>query len=481
MTVLGNFIAFVLIIDVLIVVTIIFFGRKSPSATFAWILVVLFLPIIGIIFYAFLSQNIARKKIFKYTREERKKIDNILIKQKKIIEGGEAQNLLDIEKKWHTLVSLNRTYGKSILTDNNKIEIFFDGQKLKEDYYHEIENAKRSIDIEYYTIKSDTEGEKFANLLLKKAKDGIKIRLVLDAAGSKLFIRKYEQIFKGNGIALFSFFPAIFNLINLKLNYRNHRKLLIIDDKIAYIGGFNIGNAYINKKKRYGFWRDTHLKIVGGVVNSIIYRFILDLRQASNMDLNLPSNLTDHNSLTGDLGIQIVSSGPDDTKEEIKHAFLRMITYAEKSIYIQTPYFIPDDSIFEALQIAAYSGIDVRIMIPAKKDHPFVQSASRYYAGVLLESGIKLYMYRGGFLHSKTIIVDNQVSSVGSANFDIRSFKLNFETSAFIYSEKISNLLSEQFIKDISQSKEITWREYKKRPRRTKIKENLSRLLSDIL
>jgi len=269
-------------------------------------------------------------------------------------------------------------------------------------------------------------------------------------------------------------------LINFKLNFRNHRKLAIIDGKIGYIGGFNIGDEYLGKNHKFGYWRDTHLRIYGNAVRNLQTRFILDWNQASRNDI-LYEDRYYIGAPAGEVGVQIVSSGPDSDWEQIKYGYIKMILSAKEFIYIQTPYFIPDDSLMDALRIAALSGVRIKIMIPNKPDHPFVYWATLSYSGELLHAGAEIYIYQNGFLHAKTIIVDGKISSVGTANIDVRSFRLNFEVNAFLYDKDIARKLVDEFQHDISLSTQMTDKLYAKRSLGIRFKESVSRLLSPIL
>ena len=310
----------------------------------------------------------------------------------------------------------------------------------------------------------------------------MKVRILYDDLGSRSLRKKAFKDLMEAGGEVEVFFPSFFPLINLRINYRNHRKLVIIDGKIGYIGGFNVGDEYLGLKEKFGYWRDTHLRITGSAVYAIQTRFILDWNQASyRHDIDYSPDLFPTFEKTGEIGMQIVSSGPDSEWEQIKYGYIKMISSAKKSIWIQTPYFIPDASLLDALRIAALTGKDVRIMIPNKPDHLFVYWATTYHVGEMLKAGAKIFIYDNGFIHSKTIIVDEQVSSVGTANIDVRSFKLNFEVNAFIYNECIAKSLTESYLKDIEVSKEWTLEEYNKRSWFIRFKESISRLLSPIL
>ena len=277
------------------------------------------------------------------------------------------------------------------------------------------------------------------------------------------------------------FFPSRIKYFNLKGNYRNHRKLVIIDGSIGYIGGFNVGDEYLGKDPYFGFWRDTHLRIVGDSVISMQIRFILDWRNASKHEIQATGSYLASATTNSQTAIQIVSSGPDSINQQIKQGYLQLIHSARKYIYIQTPYFIPDESIIEGLKIAAASGVDVRIIIPNKPDHLFVYWATYAFCGDLLPYGVRIYTYENGFLHTKAILIDDELSSVGTCNFDLRSFKLNFEVNAFIYDAETTIKLRNEFFYDLKVSQELTLELYQGRSFYTKLREAISRLFSAVL
>ena len=329
--------------------------------------------------------------------------------------------------------------------------------------------------------KDDNLGKIILEILCRKAKQGVEVNLLYDGMGCLKVPKSFfaPLIEAGGKVAIF--FPPFLPYINLRLNFRNHRKICTIDGRYGFIGGFNIGDEYLGLSKRFGFWRDTHLFIQGDAIDALELHFLLDWRFAANEDSVFDSKYFPHRTHLGKTGLQMVSSGPDSTFNSIKNGYLKMISKAEKNIYIETPYFIPDDSILEALRIASLSGIDVRIIIPSKPDHPFVYWASTSYMGELLESGVKCYTYTKGFLHSKFLSIDGYISSVGTANLDIRSFTLNFEINAFIYDKDITSKLDAFFNDDLKFCDELTLEKYINRSFTVKFKESVSRLLSPIL
>lgn len=472
----------IFIVNIAISITVIFLERRNPTVTLAWILVLFMVPIAGIVLYFLFAQNIARKKIFKLSDYEADVFNMTLEEQMNEVQNGTFDMKSEVAVKWKDMIYLNQSYAKSFYTEDNEIEIVTDGKIMFDKLIEEIRNAKESINIQYYIIKNDRTGKKLINLLAQKAAEGVEVRLLIDAMGGRHLFKRHLKEFRKAGGAYAFFFPPRFKVINFKINYRNHRKLAIIDGKKGFLGGFNIADEYLGKVERFGYWRDTHLIIQGSSVQDMNARFLLDWRFASGEHVIISqAYYYQKYKSEGDTGIQIVASGPDNTKEAVKQAYLKMITNAKESIYIQTPYFVPDISIFELLKSAALSGIDVRIMIPRMPDHMFVYWATYSYVGMLLDSGAKIYIYDNGFLHAKTMVVDGEVSSIGSANFDIRSFRLNFECNAFIYDEKFSENAKNVFLNDILMSHELTPALYHGRPLWIRFKESISRLLSGLL
>src|SRR5699024_3591760 len=274
----------------------------------------------------------------------------------------------------------------------------------------------------YYIIRHDHLGTQIANVLIKKAKEGVEVRLLYDDMGSRSLSRRFIKRMEDANIQVGAFFPPKIPKINFKVNFRNHRKLAIIDGEIGYIGGFNIGDEYLGKSAKFGYWRDTHLRIDGDATRMMQTRFILDWNQASRHHVGYNERYFQGASGTaGDVGIQVVSSGPAQEWEQIKYGYIKLILSAKEYVYIQTPYFIPDESLLDALRIAAMSGVKIKIMIPIKPDHIFVYWATLSHVGELLNEGAEIYLYQNGFLHAKTIVVDGELSSVGTANIDVRS------------------------------------------------------------
>lgn len=470
----------IFIINILLAFLLIFFERKEPAATWAWLMVLLIIPGLGFVLYLFLGQNLSREKMFNIKTEEDIEYNKSLMQFRNLIK--DTTNIEGtVTNEYSDLIHMNYINSQSVFTNNNHIEIFTEGILKFEDLIEEIKGAKEFIHMTYYIIKPDTLGTEIRDVLIEKAKEGVEIKLLYDAMGGRE-IKKgfFDELTKAGG-EVASFFPSILPKINVRVNFRNHRKIAVIDGKVGYVGGFNIGDEYLGKSKKFGYWRDTHIKISGDAVNDLEQRFLLDWCYTSKSEFCLFSPYKHKEATKGNSGVQIVSSGPDSKEQQIRNAYLKMISKAKESIYIQTPYFVPDESIMEALRVAALCGTDVRIMIPNKPDHPFVYWATYSYIGELLPAGVKFYKYEKGFLHSKTIVVDNKISSVGTANMDIRSFKLNFEVNAVIYDPEVSEELGSIFERDILEAIEITKDIYDGRSLKIRVKESISRLLSPVL
>ena len=470
------------LINIVFSLLIIFFQRRNPTTVWAWLLLLYFIPILGFILYLVLGQNFRKERMFKMKEIEgevkyavRRQEESIYRKKLKLSDT-------DLER-FKSLILYNLNECEAVLTDNNDIRIYTDGREKFDALLAEMEHARNYIHLQYYIIRNDELWQEIEEVLVRKARQGVEVRVLFDSMGCRGMHRADWARLKRAGIEVAEFFPAVLGKLQLRINYRNHRKIVVIDGRIGFIGGFNIGREYIGKDKKFGYWRDTHVCMEGSAVTSLAVRFVLDWNYAAKENLFLEDRLFEIPTYirNGRDPVQIVSSGPDSSSQEIRNNYLRLIHLARKSIFIQTPYFIPDDDIRDALVIAAKSGIDVRIMIPCKPDHPFVYWATYSYMGEMIEAGARCYTYDNGFLHTKCLCVDGLVSCLGTANMDIRSFSLNFEVNAVIYSGKTTEKLMEVFENDILKSTLITRKKYEQRSIFVRFKEQFCRLLSPIL
>ncbi|GGC97138.1 cardiolipin synthase [Thalassobacillus devorans] len=470
----------VIIINVFLAFAIIFLERRDASATWAWLMVLLFIPVGGFLLYLIFGRRLSKKEIFTWDKKNRLGLLTAVQDQLRSIEEDTLKLDHPELEEFEDLFYLHLKNNDALLTKDNKVEIFTDGQEKFHALLEDIESATDHVHLLYYIWRDDQLGQRLSELLIKKIEEGVKVRVLYDDMGSRTLSRKYIKRIKKAGGEMEAFFPALIPKLNMKINYRNHRKLAIIDGKIGYIGGFNVGDEYLGYNQRFGYWRDTHLRVEGGAVHNMQTRFILDWNHASSRDIGYEDRYYQAEE-KGDVAMQIVSSGPDSEWEQIKHGYIKMILSAKESIYIQTPYFIPDDSLLDAVRIATLSGVDVRVMIPKMPDHPFVYWATYSNVGDLLEAGAKIYIYQKGFLHAKSIVVDGKIASVGTANIDVRSFRLNFEVNAFLYHPDVAKELSDSFLDDIVDSTQLTLRLYKSRSKWIRFKEAIARLLSPIL
>lgn len=468
-------------ISILIGVLLVFFERRTPTVTWVWLMILLFLPVIGFVLYVFFGQNFRKNKRLRLKIEKEKFQRRIKIQESKL----ENNNMYFFDSEvdnYKDLIHLNLSGNSALFTQDNKVEIYTVGQTKYDSLIESLKAAKKYIHLEYYIFRSDNIGTKILNVLEQKASEGVEVKLLYDAIGGINLSSYFFTKLKKNGGQVASFFPSFLYYFNLRINYRNHRKIAIIDGEVAFVGGFNIGDEYLGQSKKFGFWRDTHLKICGSAINGLQTQFLFDWKFASKEPMKFKEeDYFPERASQGKTGLQIVSSGPDLEWTSIKDGYFKIITSAKNNIYIQTPYFIPDESILQALKVAAIAGIDVRIIIPDKPDHMLVYWASYSYIGDLLRAGVRFYVYNKGFIHSKMLVADGVIATVGTANVDIRSFHLNFEINAFIYDQITAKSLEDYFILDLKDSTEITNELYDNRSDIIKLKESISRLFSALL
>lgn len=446
-------------------------------------MVLFFIPVLGFILYLILGQKFKKRKLSKLLGIHSSMIQDKIEEQRKQLREAEYDFAGPEVDEYSDLISMNLTTAYSLFTSQNKVSIFTDGNDKFNALIEDIKRAQNHVHLEYYIVRDDDLGRRLLKALTDKAAEGVEVRFLYDHIGSPNLTKKFFKQYRAAGGKEVAFFPSRIPYLNFKINFRNHRKLVVIDGEIGYIGGFNIGDEYLGLDKHFGKWRDTHLRISGEAVLQMQAQFFLDWNMASqekvHYDVNyFPATVSDFRS---HIGMQIVASGPDTEYQEIKNSYIKMIYAAKETVYLQTPYFVPDSSLLNALRTAALSGKDVRIMLPSKPDHFFVYWATQSYLENVLSCGIKVYMYQSGFLHAKTLMVDGKVASVGTANLDIRSFKLNFEMNAFIYNRIVTSELEDIFIKDMEHCHLLTLEEYEKRPLFNRFKESISRLLSPIL
>jgi len=474
----------IFLINICFALTVVFIERKNPSATIAWLMALLFAPILGFILYLFVGQSFYRDRMFGMKKEDDALLTRVIESQKKELFTDKSTISEPLPDAYKRMILMLMESNKAALTTNNRARIFIDGNKKFDALIEAIKEAKDHIHLEYYILKDDKIGNEIFAALTERAKAGVSVRFLGDGLGAagpkKIFFAPYLEA----GGKLAFFFPSLIHISHPRINYRNHRKIAVIDGKVGFIGGFNIGDDYLSRIPEWAPWRDTAVEIKGHAVLAMQIRFFLDWNYAAKDDILefeprfFPDNVIPANER---IPIQIVSGGPDTYWNPIKESYMKLINLAAESVFIQTPYFIPDESIMDALRMAALSGIDVRIIIPSKPDHWFVYWAGYSYIGQLLDAGVRAYTYNTGFIHAKTIVVDEVAASVGSANWDVRSFRLNFETNVIMYDAKIAHELKTYFLKDLEVCTELTQERYSNLPMKIKIKQSVSRLFSPLL
>lgn len=468
---------FVFIINTLAAILTVFRDRyRDITAIWAWMLVLLLFPIVGFLIYFLFGRKLSGNHIFTMQTQQIMGIDRIATnQQQEVLSVSDPEHFVE-EQSFIRLFLQNE---QAIFTNQNEVDILTDGHDMFEKLFSDIRAAKHHINIEFYTIYNDKIGNELVDLLTEKAKEGIRVRVIFDSWGSGGKNAKLYKRLRAVGGQVEAFLMPRWHLFSLHVNNHDHRKLVIIDGNIGYIGGFNVGDQYLGRLKKFGYWRDTQLRVVGDGVLAMQSRFFTDWNATTkNEKLEFSENYFPSTNASGDVAMQVVSSGPDSDTRQIYQGYLRMISMAHESITIQSPYFIPNSAIMDAIEVAARSGVRVRVMIPSKPDHMFVYRATEYYASVLAQEGIEVYAYDKGFLHAKTIVIDDKIVTVGSANMDIRSFALNFEVNAFLYSQSLALKMNNIFEQDLADATLLTPKYFAKQSGWLRFKQFFSRLLA---
>lgn len=457
--------------------------RRDIASIWAWLLILILFPGIGIIAFMFLGRKLSQVSIFDQQILEEISLPQLVESQKKRIKS----DVLSIPEtfhqgKPHELISLLLETNHAPLTEGNDLSIIDDGEDKFYQLISDIRKAQDHIHMIYFIFRMDGAGLKVLSALEERAAHGVKVKILYEPAGARAMSKGFfDRLQELGGVAKPFFGPGIIP-VNLRTNFRMHRKIAVLDGKVGYTGGFNIGNDYLGLYENMGYWRDTHLRIEGNAVKTLQSRFFMDWNAAVNdHSLVYSENYYPYCHGNGKSHVQIVSSGPDGDSEAIKKGFIKMISMAKKSIYIQTPYFIPDEALMETIKIAIMSGIDVKVMIPNKPDHPLIYRATLSFVAELIDLGAQVFVYDKGFLHSKTIVIDGELLSIGTANFDIRSFRLNFEVTAFIYDQLLAQKQVQLFKKDCKSSHILTKEMIRSIGKKEKMRRQISRLFSPIL
>lgn len=456
-------------LSIITVIFVIIGENRNPVKSLAWVTVLILLPAIGLVLYFFFGRNLKNKRMI--SRRNKRRL------RRAIRLPHQPRRPKDLPAESEQLARLTETLVQCPYYSGNKVEIFSSGAEKFEALKADLLAARQTINLQYYIFENDKLGCEIARILKQKVAEGVKVRVIYDHVGSFHVASDFFKSLCKAGVEAFPFFKVTFVAFGSKVNWRNHRKIAVIDGTIGYIGGMNIADRYIDGGKKFHLWRDCHLRVQGPAIAALHYSFARDWNFMGRELLEETPN----GEPTGNVGIQAVTGGPMSQWNTLGQIFLQAISNAKKRIWVQTPYFLPPDYLVKALQNAALAGVDVRIMLPRHSDSRMLGYASRSYFTECLRAGIKFYLFEAGMLHSKVVIIDNDLSTVGSTNFDFRSFEHNFEGNLLLYSEELNESLRNVFLKDQEQSMRITGDLWRRRPLIQKLTESTIRLLAPIL
>ena len=469
------------VITVIFMIITVIQQKGDPAKTISWVIVISVIPILGIVLYFLIGKNYRKEKIFSRKgiadTEHIRRLENaqiINLNKKSFLKNPK------IRTKAHIMKMLLKSE-KALMSGKNRVSILNNGKATFHSIIHALNEARHHIHLEYYIIEDDRIGNKIRRVLIRKAKEGVEIRLIYDDLGSWSLNKKYINSLQEAGIETYAFMPVHFRNLSNKINYRNHRKIIVVDGKIGFVGGLNIADRYLDGIPEIGIWRDTHIRIEGEAIPSLQAVFMMDWFFVSKKPLPQNELFFPKSAIEEECLVQIVASGPDSDWAGIMHAYFSAIATAQHSVYISTPYLIPNETILTALKTAGLSGVDVRILLPARSDSRLTSWGTFSFLEELMECGVHIFFYEKGFTHSKLMMVDGVFCSVGTANIDIRSFDQNFEINAMIYDENITGQLEKSFAEDLLNSREINLEEWKKRPKRWQRREAIARILSPML
>lgn len=459
-------------ITVISIVGIVLSENRNPVKSLAWITVLLLFPVGGLVLYLFFGRSI--KNTHMISRRNKRKLRQ-----------GESTVTTVIPENYtpemRQLTELGRSLCGATFYPDNRVEVYSYGRDKFEALFNDIRAAEEYIHLQYYIIEDDHIGRALRDALIERAKAGVRVRVIYDDFGCWGVSRKFFRSIREAGIDIHPFFKVVFPPFATRINWRNHRKLAVIDGEVAYVGGMNVADRYIDGGSKFGCWRDTHMRITGPAVAAVQYSFAVDWSFMGQSLLQEPVDISLPKGPGEAAGLQMMRCGPTSEWSNVSLYMLKAIGNAKKRVYIQTPYFLPTDAMLSALQAAALSRVDVRVMIPLKSDSSTLTLASYSYIMECLRAGIKIYLFEAGMLHSKTMMIDDRLSAIGSANIDFRSFEHNFEETMFIFSSEVNTTLRAQFMADLQQSTRVRASVWRRRPIIQKAKESIVRLLSPVL
>lgn len=464
------------VLMVLAVIVVVLGENRNPVKSIAWVLVLLLLPVLGLVIYLIFGRSLKGMKLISHSDlRDLRRLNNFPV-------HPEAEDGLTDDSR--QLISMvNKLAGPHLFTGND-MQVFTTGQEKFDALKRDIEQARKFIHLQYFIIENDQTGTELIELLMRRAQEGVKVRVLYDYVGSFYVSSRVLKRMREAGIEVHPFLELTLAKMAFRINWRNHRKIVVIDGTVGYVGGMNIADRYVLGDKQWPIpWRDTHLRITGSAVAALQYSFAIDWNFTTRTLLTEETKVTNEPPSDPAQGsiMQMMSSGPTNRWHNISFVFFKAITLAKRCVYIQTPYFLPSDALLKALQSAALAGIDVRLMIPRKLDSVMLSLATGSYIKECMLSGIKVYFYEPTVMHAKVVIVDDEFVTTGSTNFDFRSFEHNFEFNALIYSKEFNQLMKDQFEADMQQCTRLSMGKWKQRPLGQKALESIVRLISPIL
>ena len=468
--------------QLVILLTLVFLvlDNRKPEKTIAWAIVLILLPVIGLISYMILGRNLRKEKLLdRKSLMDSERVTNLRTQQLQKLMNDELE-LTDAVYDKKNIITFLLKSSKALLSEFNTIKHFDNGVDAFDSILEDLENAKHHIHLEYYVFEPDATGKAVKDVLVRKAQEGIEIRFIYDSVGSWNLTKEFLFEMNAAGIKTHEFLPVRFPWFTSKVNYRNHRKIIVVDGEVGYVGGMNVADRYLEGTPKLGIWRDSHLRLTGGSVRALQLVFCVDWDFVSGRPLLKVEQYFPEQKVTERKLVQIAASGPDSDTSYMMETYFAAIVTARKSIYITTPYFLPNESILTALRTAALAGVEIKIIIPRRSDSYMVSFASLSYIQSLLRLGIKVYFYRRGFVHAKTMVVDGIISSVGTANMDYRSFDYNLEVNAIIYDAEFAAEMEEQFNKDLNDCEEIFLERWRRRKITDKVRQSAARLFAPI-
>lgn len=468
-----NILLFVLyVVTILSCIIIVLKENRNPIRSLSWVIALIFLPFVGLVFYLFFGRSLRGQRMI--SRHNKRKM--VTKMQPRHVD----MRTLPLDMGELGLVRLARNVSSAFYTVNNRVAIFTEGEEKFRSLKRDLERARHSIYIQYYIFMDDQIGHEIGEILKRKAREGVDVKVLYDHIGSFKTSNSFWRDLEAAGVDTHPFFKVTFPQLASRINWRNHRKIVVVDNKVGYIGGMNVADRYDRGTQEGAPWRDTHFRLEGDIVESLLMSFAVDWN-FRNQPRIMEYPATRSVNFTNDTGLQLVTSGPLGEWDNLALCYLKAISLARKSIYIQTPYFLPTDALQHALEAAALSRIDVRIMIPRQCDSAMLRYASFSYVTQCLKAGIKVYLYNPGMLHAKAMIIDDDIVTAGSTNFDFRSFENNFECNLIIYDRDLNRKMRDIFFRDMGQCTRLSYDTWHRRPVLQRAWESIVRLVSPIL